>query len=113
MSRAINYAVGLDLDQNDNGGMNVHYSTDAGLAGTVRFSGGAIKDVSSQIHNGVLRIPNAPKHFYMDVEFGNTGSASALIYRQCFGAETTLLLVVKNVDNFSEGADWLWSKTGK
>jgi|HubBroStandDraft_1064217.scaffolds.fasta_scaffold33503_2 hypothetical protein len=109
----INYAIGLDLNQNDNGGENVHYSTDAGLAGTAKFSGGEIKDVSSQIHNGVLRIPNAPKHFYMDVEFGNTGTASALIYRQCFGPETTLLLVVKNVDNFSDGADWLWSKEGK
>jgi hypothetical protein len=105
----IHYAVGLDLDQNSNGGYNV----DVGLAGTAKFSGGAIKDVSAQIHNGVLRIPNAPQHFYMDVEFGNAGSAAGLIYRQCFGPETALLLVVKNPDKFSDGADWLWSKTRK
>jgi hypothetical protein len=110
---AISYAIGLDLDQNDNGGTNVHYSTDGGLAGTAKFSGGAIKDVSSQIHSGVLRIPNAPQHFYMDVEFGYAGTASALIYRQCFGPQTTLLLVVKTPDKLSDGADWLWSKTGK
>jgi hypothetical protein len=109
----INYAIGLDLDQNDNGGTNVHYSVDGGLAGTAKFSGGAITDVSSQIRNGVLRIPNAPKHFYMDVEFGYAGTASALIYRQCFDPETTLLLVVKTPDRLSDGADWLWSKTGK
>ncbi|MGB6431577.1 MAG: hypothetical protein WBF06_13405, partial [Candidatus Acidiferrales bacterium] len=36
----INYAVGLDLDQNSNGG----YSVGEGLAGTAKFSGGAIKD---------------------------------------------------------------------
>jgi hypothetical protein len=105
----INYAVGLDLDQNSNGGYNV----DVGLAGTAKFSGGALKDVSAQKRNGVLRIPNVPKHFYMDVEFGDAGSASALLYRQCFGPETTLFLVVKNPDKFSDGADWLWSKTGK
>ncbi|MGB6545602.1 MAG: hypothetical protein WBE97_08250, partial [Candidatus Acidiferrales bacterium] len=102
-------AIGLDLDQNSNGGYNV----DVGLAGTAKFSGGAIKDVSTQIHNGVLRIPNVPKHFYMDVEFGDAGSASGLLYRQCFGAETTLVLVLKNPDKLSDGADWLWSKTGK
>ncbi|MGC1187747.1 MAG: hypothetical protein WA871_10175 [Candidatus Acidiferrales bacterium] len=106
---AIHYAIGLDLDQNSNGGYNV----DVGLAGTAKFSGGAIKDVSTQIHNGVLRIPNVPKHFYMDVEFGDAGSASGLLYRQCFGAETTLVLVLKNPDKLSDGADWLWSKTGK
>jgi hypothetical protein len=105
----INYAVGLDLDQNSNGGYNV----DVGLAGTAKFSGGALKDVSAQKRNGVLRIPNVPKHFYMDVEFGDAGSASALLYRQCFGPETTLFLVVKNPDKFSDGADWLWSKTGR
>jgi hypothetical protein len=106
---AIRYAVGLDLDQNTNG----NYTVGVGLAGTAKFSGGGIRDVSPQIRNGALRIANAPPHFYLDVEFGDAGSAAALIYRQCFAPETTLLLVVKNPDKLSDGADWLWSKSGK
>jgi hypothetical protein len=105
----IDYAVGLDLDQDSNGGYNVG----VGLAGTAKFSGGAIKDVSAQKRNGVLLIPNAPKHFYMDVELGDAGSASAVLYRQCFGPQTTLLLVIKNPASPSGPSDWLWSKTGK
>jgi hypothetical protein len=41
------------------------------------------------------------------------GSSDALIYRQCFGPQTTLVLVVKNPNQLSDGADWLWRKSGK
>jgi hypothetical protein len=105
----VHYAVGLDLGQDP----SPSYTTGVGLAGTATFSGGAIKDVSSQVHNAVLRIPNAPKTFHLDVEFGDAGAATALLYTQCFGPESTLFLIVKNPDKLSDGADWLWSKTGK
>lgn len=70
-------------------------------------------DKTSQMQNGVLRLVNPPDHFNADAEFGNAGVASALIYRQCFGPETVLLLVLKNPAKLSDGADWLWSKSAK
>lgn len=106
---ATGFQVGLDLDQNSTGGYHVGTSA----SGTAQFSGGAIKEVTTQLRSGALLIPSAPKHFYLDVEFGNAGSASAMIYRQCPGPQGTLYLVVKNPQKISDGADWLWSKTGK
>jgi hypothetical protein len=106
---ATGFQVGLDLDQNSAGGYHIGMSA----SGTAQFSGGAIKEVTTQLRSGALLIPTAPKHFYLDVEFGNAGSASAVIYRQCAGSEGTLYLVVKNPQKISDGADWLWSKTGK
>lgn len=101
-------AVGLDVDQNSSGS----YTVGGGANGSL-YSGGTIKDVTSQYRNGILRVDNAPTHFHVDVEFKN-GGASALIYRQCFQPQSVLMLVVKNPDNPSEGAaHWLWSKTGK
>jgi hypothetical protein len=100
--------MGLDLDQNSNGS----YTVGGGANGS-HYSGGTIKDVTAQYRNGILRIDNAPPHFRLDVEFKN-GDMSALVYRQCFQPQTTLLLVLKNPDNTAEGKPyWLWSKTGK
>jgi hypothetical protein len=106
---ATGFQVGLDLDQNATGGYHVGMSS----SGTAQFSGGAIKEVTTELRSGALSIPSAPKHFYLDVEFGRAGSASATIYRQCAGPAGTLYLVVKNPQKISDGADWLWSKTGK
>ena len=39
--------------------------------------------------------------------------ASALIYRNCIAPQTVLLLVVKNPAKVTDGADWLWAKSGK
>jgi hypothetical protein len=36
-----------------------------------------------------------------------------MIHRQCWGAVSTLLLVVKDPQNLGKGADWLWDKNGK
>ena len=100
--------MGLDLDQNSNGS----YTVGGGANGS-HYSGGTIKDVTSQYRNGILRIDNAPPHFRLDVEFKN-GDVSALIYRQCFQPQTVLMVIVKNPDNLAaEPAHWLWSKTGK
>lgn len=80
------------------------------MGGSKVFSGGNIQDLTSQLRNGALHIDNAPPQFEMELLFGQSGAASALIYRQCFGPETTLLLVVKNPQKLSDGADWLWVK---
>jgi hypothetical protein len=40
----------------------------------------------------------------------NGGSASALIYRQCFGAQPLLMMVLKNPAKLSDGVEWRWVK---
>jgi hypothetical protein len=69
--------------------------------------------VTGQMRNGVLRIDNAPPQFDLEATFGNGGASSSLVHRQCFGPETVLLLVVKNPEKLSDGADLLWVKSGK
>lgn len=86
------------------------YSMGKGPGGHVTFSGGHLHEVTSQMQNGVLRIDNAPPQFDMELAFGQGGDSSALVYRQCYGAETTLLFVVKNRQKLSDGGDWLWVK---
>ena len=102
-------AIGVDLDQNSTGG----YTMGTGANGS-HFVGGTIKDMTSQYRNGVLRIDNVPPHFMIDVEFSESSSANALIYRQCFQPQTVLTLMVKNPQDMADGkVRWLWSKTGK
>lgn len=86
------------------------YSMGMGPGGHVTFSGGHLHEVTNQMQNGVLRIDNAPLQFDMELTFGQAGDSSALIYRQCYGSETTLLFVVKNRQKLSDGGDWLWVK---
>lgn len=81
--------------------------------GRVTFSGGGLQEVTAQLHNGALRIDAAPARFDVEAAFGAGGSASALIYRQCYRPETVLLLLVRNPQKLSDGADWLWVKSGK
>jgi len=86
------------------------YTTGTDASGRVTYSGGHIQELTGQMQNGVLRIDNAPSQFNIEVSFGNAGTSSALIYRQCFGPETTLLLVLSNPQKLSDGGDWLWAK---
>lgn len=87
-----------------------HYVMGMSNTGRTTFSGGGLHEVTAQMRNGVVVIPNLPAQFDMEVTFGKGGAASALIYRQCFSPETTMLLVVKNPDKLSDGARWLWVK---
>jgi hypothetical protein len=90
-----------------------HYTIGQSVEGHLTFSGGGLKDMTSQLQQGALRIDNAPRAFYLDAGFGKGGESSALIYRQCSGPQSVLLLVVKNPQQLSDGMDWLWAKTGK
>lgn len=100
----LNFKIGLDRQIDPN------HMPAYTMGGSATFSGGNIKDVSGQLRNGTLHIDNAPPQFDVELLFGQAGAASALIYRQCFGAETTLLYVVKNPQKMSDGGDWLWVK---
>ena len=90
-----------------------HYVTGLSTEGKATYSGGGIRELTSQIRNGVLHIENPPDHFYLAAQFGKAGSAEGLIYRHCYAPSSVLLLVVKNPDRLSDGADWLWVKSGK
>jgi hypothetical protein len=90
------------------------YQIGLGPGGHATFSGGGLKEMTGQLQTGVLRIDAAPARFDLEMAFGTAGSASALIYRQCFGPQTVLLYVVKNPDKLSDGTNyWLWVKSGK
>lgn len=103
------FSTGLDLDQSPNAN---HYDLKEDTQGKMTFSGGTIRDVTSQFRNGTLRIPNAPPHFRLDVEFGQANGGAGytgLIYRHCFRPETVLLLVLSSAEG-SGSYDWLWAK---
>jgi hypothetical protein len=89
------------------------YSMGESANGHATFSGGGLHEVTAQMRNGELRIDNAPPQFDVEAYFGRGGSASALIYRHCVSPRTVLLLVVKNPAKLSDGADWLWVKSGR
>lgn len=102
-------AIDLTVDQNH----PPDYTIGITPEGLVSFAGGGLHEVTSDFRDGVLRIENAPKQFEIDTEFGTAGSGHALIFRQCFAPETTLLFVVRNPGRLSDGGQWLWVKAAK
>lgn len=88
-----------------------HY--DFGMGARWTFSGGSLHEVTSQLRNGALRMDGAKATFYVDATFGEKGDASAFVYRQCYGPETVLLLMVKNPEKLSDGAEFVFVKSGK
>lgn len=108
-----NFQVALDLSFDPNNAP--HYVMGGSSSGRTVFSGGHLKEYTDQIRNGVLRIDNAPAVFELEMTFagGNNGASSAMLYRKCAGPQTVLLYVQKNPDKVSEGADWIWVKSGK
>ena len=89
------------------------YTSGVGKDGRVSFSGGHIHELTTQSRSGVVSLGDTGQQFNMQIAFGNNGTGEALIYRQCFGPQTTLLYVVKNPAKLSDGGDWLWVKSGK
>ena len=105
------FQIALDLNRAHEGSPS--YTIGLSNEGHATFSGGALHEVTSQIRDGVLRIDNPPDHFDLELAFGNGGSGSALIYKQCFAPQTVLLYVIANPVNLSDGAEFLWVKSGK
>ena len=89
------------------------YKMGAGTGGKATFAGGGLKELTSQLQNGVLRIDAAPEKFDVETAYSNGEFNGVLIYRQCFGPQTVLLHVVNNPARFSDGGYWLWVKSGK
>ena len=89
------------------------YNISTDIHGHTTFSGGNLHDVSAQVRNGELRIENPGKAFKLYVDFGTPGESDALLYRQCFGPETVLLLELKNPASVMAGTQWMWVTSGK
>jgi hypothetical protein len=62
---------------------------------------------------GVWMIRDAPARFQVADSFTNGGGGRGWIRRRCWGAVSTLLLVVHDPANLGKGADWVWDKNGK
>ena len=67
----------------------LRYVIGSSAGGRPTFSGGGLHEVTAQLHNG------------------------SPIYRRCSGPDAVLLLVVKAPVQLSDGAEWLWAKSGK
>ena len=91
------------------------YTFGVGVDGTATFSGGGLHEVTSQIHNDMLRVDNPPAYFNlaMNVVQPNHGAGTGLIYRQCFAPVTMLYYVLKDPNDPGQGGDYLYAKSGK
>jgi hypothetical protein len=91
------------------------YSFGVGNDGTATFSGGGLREITSQIHNDMLRIDNPPAYFNLSTNVVQPGHGAGigLIYRQCFAPVTMLYYILKDPNDPGQGGDFLYAKSGK
>jgi len=109
------YQVAIDTTYNQDAPNPPHYEFGSGTDGTSTFKGGGLHEITSQIRNGVLRIDHPPAYFNLSTNIVQPGRGAGigLIYRQCFAPVTNLYYIVKDPDDLSKGADFLYAKSGK
>jgi hypothetical protein len=109
------YQVAIDTTYDQKSPTPPSYQFGVGNDGTATYSGGGLHEITSQIRFGVLRIDNPPAYFNlsMNIVAPGHGAGIGLVYRQCFGPVTNLYYVVKDPDDLSKGADFLYAKSGK
>lgn len=105
------FQVALDMSANSH--HMPAYTFGVSNNGHSTFSGGELHEVTAQIHNGTLSIDDPPAEFQFELALYDGSEAGGLIYRQCFGPQTTLLLVLNNPANTGDGAEFLWAKSGR
>jgi hypothetical protein len=88
-----------------------HYSVRLDDKGHATFSGGELHEIAPDGSSGIYHLDNVPDRFVIDVEFGRSGSASAMVYRQCF-APQSVLQYTTSVDDLQNGGTWEWVKPG-
>jgi hypothetical protein len=91
------------------------YNFGVGNDGSSTFAGGGLHEITSQIHNDMVRIDNPPAYFNlgMNVVQPGHGAGVGLIYRQCFAPVTMLYYVLKDPNDPGQGGDYLYAKSGK
>jgi hypothetical protein len=85
-----------------------------GTDGRAHFSA---YEVTGQLRDGVLRIPNAPKDFQIYLHMINAdGGGESLMHRECFHPEQVLLATVPATKGKPGdppvASHWLWVKSG-
>lgn len=91
------------------------YSLGMGSDGAATFSGGGLHEITSQVHNDMLRIDNPPAYFNLSINVVQPGYGAGvgLIYRQCFAPVTMLYYVLKDPNHPDQGGDFLYARSGK
>jgi len=109
------FQVAIDTTYNQDDPTPPSYVFGVGADGTSTYSGGGLHEITSQVHNGALRIDNPPAYFNLSVNIPtpNRGAGIGLVYRQCFAPVTNLYYVVKDPEDVGKGADFLFAKSGK
>lgn len=106
------FHMGIDLAINQQ--HPADHKVGMGPDGRPVFGGGNIRDMTGQFKDGVLRLGRIGPMFDIETAWdNNAGFASGMMYRQCFGPATTLLMVVKDPTALGKGVDWRWDKKGK
>lgn len=109
------FQAAIDTTYNQDAPTPPHYVFGVGDDGTSTYSGGGLREITNQVHNGMLRIDNPPAYFMLGVNIPtpHEGAATGLIYRQCFAPVTVLYDIVKDPSDPGKGTDWLYAKAGK
>jgi len=109
------WQAAIDTTYNQDAPTPPHYEFGVGNDGTSTFAGGGLHEITSQIHNDMLRIDNPPAYFNlgMNVVQPGHGAGVGLIYRQCFAPVTMLYYILKDPADPGKGGDWLYAKSGK
>jgi len=92
------------------------YSFGVGKDGTATFSGGGLHEITSQVHNDMLRIDNPPAYFNLSMNVvqpghgagagGPQSTASALPLSPCSTTSS-------RPQRSRQGGDFLYAKSGK
>ena len=109
------FQVAIDTTYNQDSPTPPSYVFGVGPGGMSTYAGGGLHEITSQVHNGTLRLENPPAYFNLSVNIPtpNRGAGIGLVYRQCFAPVTNLYYVVKDPEDMSKGADFLYAKSGK
>jgi hypothetical protein len=109
------FQAAIDLTYDPNSSTPPSYVFGVGEDGTSTYSGGGLHEITSQIHNGIIRLENPPTQFMFGVNIPtpHRGANVGLIYRQCFAPVTVLYDIVKDPANPADGSDYLYAKSGK
>ncbi|MGD0632369.1 MAG: hypothetical protein ABR987_23850 [Terracidiphilus sp.] len=109
------FQAAIDTTYNQDAPTPPHYVFGVGDDGTSTYSGGGLREITNQVHNGMLRIDDPPAYFMLGVNIPtpHEGADVGLIYRQCFAPVTVLYDVIKDPSDPGKGNDWLYAKAGK
>lgn len=115
MTPITNIQVAIDTQYDQNNPNPPQYNFGVRADGSQTYSGGHVREITSQVQNGMVSLGTPPAYFMLSVNVIQPGRAAGmgLVYRQCFAPTTVLLYVVKDYGQQDQNGDFLWAKSGK